>query len=53
MESSVLEVEKMNAEIVLPSQDAFMKLNSISSTGEPVVEQEIHNRKVEEGITAH
>ena len=47
----MLDVEKMSAEIILPSQDAFMKLNSINSSA--VAENEENNRKVEEGITAH
>ena len=47
----MLDVEKMSAEIILPSQDAFMKLNSINSSA--VAEKEENNRKVDEGITAH
>ena len=50
MESSVFDVEKTGAEIILPSQDAFMKSNQIDSSS--AVENE-SNRKVEEGVSAH
>ena len=50
MESSVFDVEKTGAEIILPSQDAFMKSNQIDSSSAAENES---NRKVEEGVSAH
>ena len=33
MTDQTIEVDRMNAEIVLPSQDAFMKVNSLDTSG--------------------
>ena len=44
MTDQTIEVDRMNAEIVLPSQEAFMKVNSLDTSGMNKNNQDTRNK---------